>query len=283
MPRPQRRAKTNEKTPDILARISEIYYTPQEAMRILGMNRDTFNNYVRKGVLHRVVPLGTHGYFSKAEIDAMAERLEALFLTANNPVLEFRAANVEDLEKEDRLAYLNFGPRARSPERVAARRRFLVYNPYSSFHLYNHGNLVASINITPLKHEAILEFRDGKRGWQFPNEMIEQFEPGHPLELIIIDMMTTTNAPPSQRQYYAQHLLHRISDVLAEWGKKGIIIKSIDACGGTEAGRRILKSAGFDFLGEKNGRDIFTLDVENSDLKLLKKYKNALRQQEKST
>src|SRR6266496_1771304 len=171
------------------------YYTAQEAQKRLGMTRDMFNHHVKQGAIKKTTLVGSHGYYLKAEIDALAEKIEYTLLIADIPSLEYRTATFNDLEDLNRMAYLNFGEFSRSPERVAARRRFLEVNPHSTFVLYNYHALVASLDIVPLQHEAILEFREGKRGWQFPNEMIEQFEPGHRLECIIIDTMTTTNAP----------------------------------------------------------------------------------------
>lgn len=262
---------------NLSAQIAESYYSSQEAQARLGMTRDKFNNHVRQGSIKKTTFVGSHGYFKKAEIDAIAEKIEATLLTADIPSLEYRAAMFDDLDQLNHMAYLNFGTFSRSPERVAARRRFLEANPESTFVLCNYGAVVASLDIVPLKHEAILEFREGKRGWQFSNEMIEQFEPGHRLECIIIDAMTTTNAPPAKREYYAQILLRKLAHTLAEWGSKGVDIKSIDACGGFEMGQRILKNAGFISLGVKvNSREIYTLDIDQSELKPLQPYKEAL-------
>jgi hypothetical protein len=263
---------------NLYEQISRSYYTAQEAQQRLGMTKDKFNYHVKQGTIKKTVIIGSHGYYKKAEIDALAEKIEFALLTADIPSLEYRAATLGDLDALNRMAYLNFGELSRSPERIAARRRFLEANPNSTWVLYNYGALVASLDLVPLKHEAILEFREGRRGWLFPNEMIERFEPGHRLECIIIDMMTTTNAPPAKREYYAQVLLRRFGlQTLVEWGKQGIDIHTIDACGGFEQGKRILQSAGFISLGVKSSdREIYHLDLDQSELKPLKSYKEAL-------
>ncbi len=271
----QRRVLTN-----LSEQVAEKYYTSQEAQKRLGMTKDMFNHHVKQGTIKKHVLVGAHGYYLKAEIDALAEKIEYTLLTAETPILEYGAATFNDLDDLNRMAYLNFGEFSRSPERVAARRRFLEVNPTSTFVLKNYGVVVASLDIVPLKHAAILEFREGKRGWQFPNEMIEQFEPGHRLECIIIDMMTTTNAPRLQKGYYAQVLLRRFgSQTLVTWGNEGIDIQTIDACGGFEQGTHILQSAGFVSLGTKsNNREIYHLDLDQTDLKPLIPYKTALMQ-----
>ena len=262
---------------DFEKQIAELYYTPQEAQNILGMSRDTFNNYVRRGSIKRYTFIGPHGFFLKSEIDSLVERIEATLLAAETKNLIFRNAKVEDLDAINHLAFYHFGEGALTPERKAARQRFMATNPDSTLCLFNNEKFLGSIDIVPLKHAAILEFREGKRGWQFPSETIEQYEPGHPLELIVIDMMVTLSASPRMRAIYAGDILKGVSRRLGEWARKGVEIQTIDACGGTESGRRILESAGFEYTGEKlPRRHMYHLEIDKSDLKLLNCYKLAL-------
>src|ERR1051326_8143748 len=145
MPR-QRRVLTN-----LSAQVAEKYYTAQEAQGRLGMTRDMFNHHVKQGTIKRHTLVGSHGYYLRAEIDAMAEKIEYALLVADIPVLEYHFATVDDLDALNRMAYLNFGELSRSPERVAARRRYLEINPQSTVVLYNYHALVASLDLVPLK------------------------------------------------------------------------------------------------------------------------------------
>lgn len=270
-------ARTRKILTDFEKQVSELYYSPQEAQKVLGMSRDTFNNYVRRGSIKRHTFIGSQGFFLKSDIDNLAERIEVALLAAETKSLVFRSAKQEDLDAINHLAYYHFGNGALTPERKAARQHFIEANPNSTFCLFNGEKLLASIDIIPLKHSAILEFKEGKRGWQFPSSMIEQYEPGHPLELIIIDMMVSLNAPPRIRETYAGDILRGLSRKFGEWARNGIEIKTIDACGGTELGRRILESAGFEYIGEKQTRrHMYHLEVEKSDLKLFKPYREGL-------
>ena len=199
-------------------------------------------------------------------------------ITANlEEGLVFRKATVRDVDIENYLAYLNYWPGGTNPEIRAARRAFLTYNPDSTYHLYDRGNLVASINIVPLKEDAIEEFKQGKRGWLFGPDQIEQFKPGQPLRCIIIDFLSAPIPSATHRTTYAMQLLMNLALRLKEWGEKGIEITSIHACGSTDPGRSILRTAEFRELGEPvPGRVIFELDVQSSPLKLLQPYKEAL-------
>jgi hypothetical protein len=281
---------------DLIKRARVTHYTAREAYTYLGLNRDTFNNFVRRDPdgFGRVELFGERGYYRKDRIQAKKERFEAMLLAASTDNFEFRVATIDDLDAEDHMAYLNFGDASISPERKAARRKYLEINPLSSFHLYNAGTLVAFMNLIPLNHNAILEFRKGKRGWMFPDDAIKQFEPGERLECIIIDMATITNAPPERRDRYAAYLMADFcKSQLLDWGHQGIDIKSIDACGGTEEGKKILRKAEFTHLGtfktESIGkpdvlvdRDMYHLDIDQADLSLLRRYKQALRERKQS-
>ncbi len=281
---------SENKPADFIERILETHYTPQQAQKVLGMKRDIFNNYVRRNILHRVtfVDHKGHGYFKKQEIDALAEKIEALLIASENPDFTYRGVGrtpdgkfnkqqmLEDLAQENRLATVHFGERyGQSPERMAARRRYVEVNPDSTYYLFSYSKMIASINILPLTHDAILEFQAGKRGWQFSNDKILQYEPGFPLELIIIDAMVTSSASPRQQDYYVSYLLHGLSKTMQEWGSRGIEIKSIDACGSTDKGEKILQNAGFTLLGEYNNRRMYHIEIEESNLKLLQPYKTA--------
>lgn len=260
-------------------RISEAYYTGVEARKKLGMDRDAFNNRVRAGLIKRTRILGKY-YYEKEEINRLAQLIEAAFLVAKGHSFVYRTAALEDLDAEDELALLNFGPSALKPENCNARSAFVKTNPHTSHHLYDRNHLVASINFVPLTHDAILEFKDkGRRGWTFDTAQIEQFMPGIPLECIIIDMMTTPLVPYQQREKYAALLLRGFSYVtLKHWGSQGIEIVKVYSSVGTSQGKQLLEDAGFIFLGKHNGRAIYELTTEKADTLLLKPYKEALEQ-----
>jgi hypothetical protein len=252
------------------------YYTAQEAQKRLGMTRDMFNNHVKQGTIKKTTFVGAHGYYKKTEIDALAEKIETLLLTARDQDLEYKTATLDDLDAEIDLAALNFG-RKRAEATREARARYLQTNPEITHYLFSQGRMVAAMNFVPLTHDAVLEFREGKRGWLFDTSQIEQFKPGHRLECIIIDMMTTTRVTLDQRHRYASDLLYNFAHVtLVEWGKRGVEIATIDACAGTDDGERILKRAGFNYTGTHDDREMYHFDADESDLKILQPYKMVL-------
>jgi hypothetical protein len=260
--------------------ISENYYTAKEAQERLGMNRDKFNYTMKTRNIERVPFLGGYGYYKKSDIDGLADEIETFLLVGGRISLQYRTATLEDIDAEIELAALNFG-RVRAERTREIRTRYLLANPEMTHYLFADGRLVASINLLPLSHDAILDFRKGMRGWTFRNDQIKPFEPNQRLECIIIDMMTTTKVTLDTRHRYASYLLrHLVTTTLVEWASRGIDIATVDACAGTEDGERILKRSGFTFAGRfKVGheeRDMYHLDIDASTLPLLKEYKQAL-------
>src|SRR5713226_7034250 len=181
-----------------LDRVSEVYYTAREARAVLGLNEHTFQSWVKAGKITRTkLPGLGQGVYLKRDIDRKARLIESAMFLDTSKDLEFRAATPQEIEAETHLAHLIYGKRVLKPEAQRARRQLVEINPESTWLLYDRDMLAASINIVPLTHEAIEEFKQGVRGWIFVGrEQVKQFAPGEPLEVIIIDLMTTPAVPP---------------------------------------------------------------------------------------
>jgi hypothetical protein len=256
-----------------LEKLSELYYTAAEARKKLGMTRDAFNYYVKTGAIPRTTIVGKHAHYAKRDIDTLAMNIAAAMLAAQAPDITFKKATLDDQEKEFELAVLNFGEFTKRfhPNRY----NLLIKNPDMSYYLYDREHMVASINVVPLSTEGIAKFKVGERGWLL-GDYVEQYEPGKPLEVIIIDFMTTPLAPANRRTQYAMRLFFGLGKMLEEWAIRGIEIANIYACGGTPQGRKLLETAGFHKIGEYGARWIYELNVSRSDIHLLAAYKRAL-------
>jgi len=265
-------------------KLSDLYYTAAEARQILGLTEHSFQYWVKSGKINKsILPGKKQGAYLKREIDRKAQQIERALFFADTKDLEFKSATVNDMDAESHLASLIFGRRALEADAMETARRLARISPDSTYHLYDRDVLVASINLVPLRHEAILEFIQGKRGWLFGEESILPFTPGHPLECIIIDFMTTPAVPPEQRHEYALRLLFYFLDKMEEWGKHGVEITKIYANGGTEIGKRLLESAGGKAINiarherhPKVVRTIYEVDIETSTKKFIQPYKAAI-------
>ena len=256
-----------------LEKLSELYYTAQQARQKLGMTRDAFNHYVKTGAIQKTQIVGKHAHFAKRDIDALAMNIEAAMIAAQAPAITFKKATLEDQEREFELAVLNFGEFTKRfhPNRY----QLLVANPDMSYYVYDRDHMVASINIVPLDSEGIAKFKKGERGWLL-GEHVVKYEPEKPLEVIIIDFMTTPLAPANRRTQYAMHLFFGLEKLLEEWGKRGINVVNLYGCGGTPQGWKLLETAGFHKIGEFGNRHIYEASINKSSIHLQAAYKRAL-------
>lgn len=259
----------------VLDRLPDLYYTAEQARMRLGMTKDAFQHYVKTGLIKRTNVVGRYGHYSKRDIDYMAMAITAALLAAQTSNITFQQATKETLEKELELAVLCFGEQTKNFHDL--RRAFFERNPAMFYHVLDHDHLASSINIVPLRHEAIPMFLEGERGWHL-GEYIDDFTPGKSHELIIIDMMSTPLVPMNRRTQYAMHLFTGLSRTLESWGRQGVEIFSVHANGGTLEGIRLLETAGFTRVADHGKRLIYELFVENSDLRILEPYKKAYAQ-----
>lgn len=263
-----------------LDKIFEQYYTAAQARAVLGLNEDTFQNWVKAGRIKRtMLPGRRQGLYLKRDIDRKAQLIEAALFLDTTKDLELRAATLAEVEGEIHLAHLIYGRRVLLPEAQRARRQLVETNPESSWYLYDRELFAASLNIVPVTSEAIEQFKQGVRGWLFVPDQVKQFEPGAPLDCIVIDYMSTPTVPPEKRRFYSEALLRELAyTTFKDWGARGVELRKVYICGSTPAGRALLRGSGvFRELGEPvSGRAIFELDVPSSNLALLRPYKEAL-------
>src|SRR5947207_4932592 len=271
-------------------------YTSKETREILGVSSSTLKTLIEKDVIEKVTPPGyKHGFYTKVSVDEY-HRQQILFKETytlkseealipsqgaihRSHSIEFREATVDDIDQEAELASLVFGEKAEAREE---RKAFLKANPHIDFHLYDQGKLVAYIDLIPLKHNAIMDWIEGRSiVWNIDPKNIEPFEPGKPVECLIADMVTSPAVPLTKRTYYGRRLLVGLSRNLREMGKQGIQITKMYAGSGsrTPLGLRIVRRAGFTEISKRGeGKVIFELDVVNSNKKILRAYLEALKQ-----
>src|SRR5437667_7268637 len=93
--------------------ITKYYYTAAQARKVLGLDEQALQYWVRKDRLHKtVLPGRSQGLYLRREVNSIAEQIEAAIIAQNAEGLNFRRATVDDLEKEYRLARIIFGRRA---------------------------------------------------------------------------------------------------------------------------------------------------------------------------
>jgi hypothetical protein len=262
---------------------AKIYYTAAEARKALDIDEEAFQYWGRSKKIARIyLPERKQAVYSRKEIDKIAKRTEIAMIAEQPEGIEFRKATKNDLETEYNLSHLIFGKGAHTLE---TRKHFLEQNPDVDYHLYDHEKLVAFIQVIPFDQKTIERFISGQeRGWEIDPKKIKQFIPGEPMECIIMEMATTPTVPPAQRTAYGSLLLSNISDTFTVWGDRGIIITKLYATSSTQTGIRILKNANFKVIKDLGrGRLAFELDIVNSNAKIFRDYKEAIKEWDEKT
>ncbi len=258
--------------------LTKTYYTAADAQKALGLDEEAFQYWGRTQRIKRIyLPGRKQAVYSKKEVNEMADRIEATAIADQPDGIEFRKATLEDMEAEYELSYNIFGKWAHT---IEVRKNFLKKCKDGYYHLYDHNKLVGFIEIIPFNKETIEQFIKGEiRGREIDPKNVEDFTSGKPLECIVMEMSVTQAVPPTQRTFYGSRLLVGMTNTFRAWGENGIMITKLHATSSTPTGIRILKSAGFQIVRDLgNGRLGFELNIETSDAKILRGYKEALEE-----
>jgi len=264
-----------------LGKLSDIYYTAAEAREVLGIDQDTFQYWGKTERIRRIyLPGRKQAVYSKKEINAMSDRIEAAAIAEKGDGLEFRKATLSDLTEEYKLARVIFGRQADTLEIQEAKKAFLKKNPNIDYHLYDNGNFVGCIHLVPLKYQTIMDILNGGVvAWLVDPACIEQFEPGKALTCLFLDALTTPGVEPIKRSAYAAYMINKFMQVVTEMGGRGVEISKVYGASRTPSGIRLLKSAGFQIIKQyDSGAITFELDVMASNERVLRGYKEAFQQ-----
>lgn len=157
------------------------------------------------------------------------------------------------------------------------RRSWLAKNPESCYIVKHSNKIVAFFHLLPLKHETIMDFMGGKiRDWNITAEDVEPFEPGKPLECLLI-IASEPDVDETSRMHYVRVLLRGIIGRMNELGKSGVTIAKLYGTSQTPTGIAMAIHAEMEEFGQRLGKRLaFVLDVETSQSFLLDSYKEGL-------
>jgi len=259
------------------AKLSDRYYTHEEALAKLGMTKGRFQYWIRTGRVKKITPPNSkQGVYLKKEIDDLASEMLAFMIGEENEGTKFMKATVDDIQEEYDLATFMFGNAVHD---IPTRYAWLEKNPDIDFIVRDQGRLVGFINILPVKHDTIMHFMRGEiRGWNIPAEDVLPFAPGSRMECIIMGMATTPEADITKRAYYGRRLIVGLMRFIHELAEKNIVITKFYATSVTPTGIAILHNAGFKTIGQLGKRTAFELDTMNSDEPIAVQYRELLNE-----
>ena len=275
----------------------EGYYTASEATRRLGLNRNAFQYYVRRGKIHKYVPpLRTEGFYDKKEIDQLATEFALFFhastATQHTPPTQVRVATPADAPGIVAVLADMGWPHATVEQRLAWYR----VNPYIDYVVLS-GTLIAgyitSVPYTPSTMEAMMSRH--KRAWDIlPDDILSYAYaesvravyppfPPYPFDVYV---------GASVRQELPNHtllgfrLIAGFISFLEELAQQGIRIRRMYAVSAEDDGKHLSDALGFveqpaqegDLFPDGKEWKRYMLDLETSDSRFAQQYRESIKE-----
>jgi hypothetical protein len=261
----------------------DLLYSASEAREKLGgMSTSSFKRLVDSGKIRKVVPPGkSQGKYIREDVDKLAEAMEQFvqIYSASVPAekLDFsQAKNESDIQETVLIARQNLGENAYGLEK---RMTWFRKAPKGDYVLRHEGVIVAYFSMQAIKPESIEKVFYEKNGASLNIEDMLPIEPGHPIDVHISGMGVRKGISRQQSRYYGMVLLHKIFETLVDLGEQGINIHRVWAKSSTVPGIKLSRDLKFTELGYINNEQIgFVLDLEKSDILLVKKYREVLKE-----
>lgn len=262
--------------------MEKLYYTAKEAMTILGMTYSALQNQVDADNLHPVTPPGRRQkVYPKEEVDELKREMDAWFISrkqAKTPSAKFVRATAQDMPQAVALSDAIFGGVNIIP--LEKRIEWLEKNPEIDYFLKQENQVVGYVSLVPLRPETIDDLLKKRR---FAKELtaddILTYEPGVPVDIYGMAIGGLPGVSLGQKRVWGERLIMGVKDVLLDFARRGIVIRSIKAHSTKPDGIRLLKHLGFtETEASFPGMRDFVVEVEPSGLPFLLEYKKVLRQ-----
>jgi Helix-turn-helix domain len=264
------------------------YLTSSEAAEILKCSVSMVYTYERSGRLKKEVPKGRkQGFFKRSEVEALAAGMAEFFemsLESQVPEMSdlvFAQATPDDAEGIYKVAASLFG----TTTSAELRKPLIALCPQGNYIVKWREKIVAYIHIQPLKHEQIMAFMNGKiRGPDLSVNDLDCFAPEKSVECLVKSIGAVKDIGPDDsthrlnQLHFLFKLLRGTALEIEKLGAQGIDITKLYATSETITGIEMAYSAHMEMFGKpfKGSRFRYVLDVQQSDIPLLRPYKHAL-------
>lgn len=257
-------------------KLSDKYYTGVEVQKMLGITEPSLRNLVQQKKIRKVTPPGRkNGVYLRNEIDKFAAQWEAFLMAKEPPKTTFRIAKSEDMVAQEKLDTRAIGAGGMPVETLKA---WLEANGETDYHVYHDNDLVAFMNLVPIKREIIEKLLKDEIHWRDidPKKDIEKFVPGKPVDLYVSGIASEPDVDEDTRRHYMLILLRGAGQALKDLGQRGIIIKHVYGRSQTPTGIAMALHMGmkeYEPILRKGKLIRFVLDVEKSDKFLANMYR----------
>ena len=249
-------------------------------------------HYIKKGLLHRVGPVGrSHKFYKLAEVEAIiaSRYLEPETYTSgqwrDNPISTFARATPDDMAAIMDISARAFphpdGTPNTSLTPIETRLAWLARNPETFFVVRDaERKIVAYASLFPGKRATIDQILTGERsvGSLAPDDF-ELFTPGNVLDLYIMALVVDPAYSAKERHRYGMRLITGLYALLLDIGSRGVEVETIAARSRRGDGLRLLRHVGIPELRSINpDYHIFALQLAGSGYWIFARYNDRLNQ-----
>lgn len=261
------------------------FCTASQARRRLGDISDgMLRQYLKKGLLTRIVPEGrTQGFYKREEIEALARKLDNFYPEPDKQGAEFRRLERDEIPEFVTFIDEVFGGTGKS---LSRRYRWYDKNPETTFITRDKGEIVGGICLLPLTEEKFQEVMvrgDASSTKLIDAQDIETYQAGVPVRLYALSMGTKPGTSRSVKRARGATLIRGLAHFLISLGERGITIEVIAGRSETFDGIRLLRSIGFTEIRPINHVRSFVVRVDESGIPLLSNYQRALEAYRKTS
>lgn len=262
------------------------YYTATEVKKILNISDAMIRHHVQKRRIHYFLPQGRkQGFYLKKDVDKLANELEVFFNLDEDAPSKFMKATKEDLPEVMEIARTLFGGGSNENRMTPLERRIAWMEKNDSiFHILKRDEeTIGYTSVLPFKQhtdkiEKLLR-ADFAGEVDITPDDIEEYEQGKYIQFYITSIGIKPSIHYPKRRIYAARLISNLIENIIELGKQSVIIENIMTIGATPDGIRLLRQFGFTEISSPvPGRRVFTINIEESGIPLILRYKQALRE-----
>ena len=261
-----------------------------EARKKIGksavFSTSSFKNLVDSGKIRKVLsPVGSHGEYIEEDVQKIVDEIEqfARIYLATEPTEKIelvQAKNESDIKETVQIARQHFGDNAYGVEK---RMQWFRKVPNGDYVLKHDGQIVGYFSMQAIKPDSVEHIFNKRNGASVQLEDMEAIEPYRPLNIHISGIGVKMGVSRQQAKIYGMHLLNGLFNTLIVLGEQGIDIRKIWSKSSTVPGIKLSRDLGFTELGYINNEQIgFVLDLEQSDLPAIKKYREKLKEASKA-
>ncbi len=266
-------------------------YSAAEAAKRLGLPKTTFHNYVRDGRIKKVVPPGqTEGFYSKTEVEKLAQARELfILLNSTGPVTFERASSENDIKGIYDLCIAIYG--IGGTPSYEERLKIWHKNPYVYYVVKQENIVVGYISLIWFKNEALKQLMGptpkqsittsaGTGVYSITGaENILPFVPGEPIDSLFISLGVRPGMSNTEQRTYSFKLIRDTVTVLEEFAEQGMPVKKLYSTSERTDGIRLAQKLGMKEIRYEGDNIIrFELDLEETNHPLLKEYQRIVKE-----